>query len=70
MGVYTYAEAKAQLDLWIAASAAVANNQSYTMGNRSLTRADLGEIREMIVHWETRVAAAQRPARRGVRYAG
>lgn len=64
----TLAAAEAQLTLWIEASAAVAGSQSYTIGNRSLTRADLGEIREMIEFWETRVARLDPTKRKPTRY--
>ena len=42
------ATAQAHLDAWLAASLAVANGQSYTIGNRSLTRADADTIRTQI----------------------
>jgi len=48
----TLAISEAQLDLWVAASTAVAANQSYTIGDRALTRADAKEVREMIVFWQ------------------
>ncbi len=40
--------AKTHLDAWLAADLAVANGQSYTIGNRSLTRADADTIRTQI----------------------
>jgi len=48
-------EAREQLDAWLAASKAVASNQSYSINGRSLTRADAGEIQSQIEFWEKRV---------------
>jgi len=45
--------ARHHLELWLEAEAAVAAAQSYTIGSRSLTRADLGEIRRQISYWES-----------------
>ncbi len=42
------ATAQAHLDAWLAADLAVANGQSYTIGNRSLTRADAETIRTQV----------------------
>lgn len=52
----TLAVAQAQLELWIEASQLVSRGQSYTIGNRSLTRADLSDILDMIEFWEDEVA--------------
>lgn len=55
----TLADAQAQLDAWVAASAAVAKGQSYRIAvngsDRQLTRTDAKTIREMIEYWERRV---------------
>jgi hypothetical protein len=45
------ATAQAHLDQWIAADLAVATGQSYTIGGRSLTRANAAEIRKNIDYW-------------------
>ena len=50
----TLADAQAQLTAWVAASAAVANSQSYKIGQRSLTYADASEIRKMIDYWRNK----------------
>ena len=55
MAGITLAQAEAQLALWLAADAAVASGQSYTIGGRSLTRANAREIRENIDFWDARV---------------
>ncbi|WP_439685095.1 Primosomal replication protein PriB/PriC domain protein [Cupriavidus oxalaticus] len=60
----TAEQAQAQLDLWVAASAAVAKSQSYTIGGRSLTRVDAAEIRAQIDYWEGKLRTARRGGRR------
>lgn len=55
MAGITLAQAEAQLSSWLSASTAVASGQSYTIGDRSLTRANAREIQEMIQFWETKV---------------
>lgn len=49
--VITAAQAKTQFDLWLAADAALAVGKSYTIGNRQLTRADVGEVRDQLAYW-------------------
>ena len=44
--------AEAQLSNWLAANEAVALNQSYSINNRSLTRADAGTIQSQIDYWD------------------
>lgn len=67
MAGITLAQAEAQLSSWLAASTAVASNQSYTINNRSLTRANATEIREQINFWNNMV---QRLDRGGIRVRG
>ncbi len=55
MAGITAAQAQAKLDGWMAAEDAVMGGQSYSMGSRQLTRADLGQIRESIQYWESKV---------------
>ena len=55
MAGITLAQAEAQLSLWLAASTAVASGQSYSIGDRSLTRADAKEIRESLNFWDGKV---------------
>ena len=63
----TLAQAESQLALWVAASSAVATGQSYTIGNRSLTRANAKEIRENIVFWNKQVKRLTRGGSPGQR---
>jgi hypothetical protein len=49
--------AKDALAAWIKADLSVAKGQSYSMNGRSLTLANIREIREQIHYWERRVIA-------------
>lgn len=46
--------AQTHLDAWLAADLAVSKGQSYSIGNRSLNKADAEHIRNQIDYW-TRV---------------
>lgn len=59
MAWITLEEAKKNLQLWLEASQAVAAGQSYTIGTRSLTRASLRQIMDMIAYWRKEVAALE-----------
>lgn len=56
MAGITIETAKKHLDMWLDAEAAVATGQSYSIGSRSLTRANLSEIRNTITYWNNKVA--------------
>lgn len=47
--------AEKHLEAWLEAELAVTSSQSYTIGSRSLTRANLSEIRKMIEYWTREV---------------
>jgi len=49
------------LNAWIKADLAVAKGQSYSMNGRSITLANIREIREQITYWERKVAAFSNP---------
>lgn len=57
MTMITLHTAKSALTNWLAADMAVAKGQSYSMNGRSLTLADIKEIRTQILYWERKVAA-------------
>ena len=59
--------AQKHLNAWLEAELQVTTNQSYTIGSRSLTRADLSDIREQIVFWEGKVAQLKNQQQRGGR---
>lgn len=52
MAGITLAHAEAQLSTWLAADAAVATKQSYSIAGRSLTLVDAQEIRKNIDYWQ------------------
>ena len=49
-------EARTTLRMWLEAERAVATGQSYRIGTRSLTRANLADIRESIQFWRREIA--------------
>ena len=59
--------ARKHLEAWLAAELEVTTHQSYTIGSRSLTKADLGEIREQIKFWNDEVARLENIEKRGGR---
>lgn len=50
---------KEKLKMWLDAESAVATGQSYSIGSRSLTRANLNDIREQIKYWCNQIAAIE-----------
>lgn len=75
MAGITLAQAEAKLSTWLAAEEKCAAKQSYTIsssgGSRTLTFADLSDIREQIDYWQGHVTRLSRAStgRRGPRYA-
>lgn len=59
MAGITLAQAEAQLAAWLEASIAVSKGQSYSVGGRSVTRADLPAISAQIDKWERKVQQLQ-----------
>lgn len=55
MAGITLVAAQAHLDAWLAADLAVASGQSYTIGSRTLHRANSREIRENVDRWRREV---------------
>lgn len=57
MAGITLAQAQAKLDMWMAAEDSLATSQSYEMSDgtssRKLTRANLEEVRESIIYWDS-----------------
>lgn len=64
MAAITLETAKRHLDMWLEAETQVAINQSYTIGGKSFTRANLGEIRKQIEYWGNKVAELQNLAKK------
>ena len=59
--------AKKHLDAWLTAELEVTTHQSYTIGSRSLTKANLSEIRQQIKSWRNQVARLENIEKRGGR---
>jgi uncharacterized small protein (DUF1192 family) len=48
---WTLDEVKQKLDDWLAAESALATSKSYTIDGRTLTRANMTEIKDRIAFW-------------------
>lgn len=55
MASITLEQAREHLDAWLKAELKVTSSQSYTLGGRTLTRANLSEIRKQIDYWRNMV---------------
>lgn len=64
MAAITLETAKKHLEMWLEAESEVAINQSYTIGGKTFTRANLGEIRKQIEYWSNKVQALENIAKR------
>lgn len=60
-------QAQAHLDEWLAADLAVSKGQAYSIGGRSLSRADAATIRSNIEFWDRQV---KRLSRGGIKVFG
>lgn len=59
MAGITLKQAQCHLDAWLKAELEISTSQSYKIGTRSLTRADLKEVREQIKFWQNKVTALE-----------
>jgi len=67
---WTLQQAQEHLADWLQADTACSNSQSYTIGNRTLTRSHLAEIAKRIVFWRAecdRLANGRGPGARVIR---
>ncbi len=64
MSGLTLERAQKHLDAWLEAELAVTTGQSYKIGDRSINRADLPEIRQSIKYWRREVVRLQKKPRR------
>lgn len=55
MAGITLETAQKHLEAWLEAEMQVTNAQSYTIGSRTLTKANLTEIRNAIEYWQQKV---------------
>lgn len=67
MAGITLETAKKHLDAWLEAEMTVTTGQSYTIGSRTLTRANLTEIRNAIDYWNGKVNQMENVERTGGR---
>lgn len=63
MAAVTLEQAKEMLASWLEAEKAVMSNQSYSIGSRSITRANLSEIRKSIQYWSKIIDLKERKKR-------
>lgn len=59
MAVFSKELCQTKLKTWLDAEEAVATGQSYQIGTRMLTRADLKQIREQMEYWAGKLAKAE-----------
>ena len=67
MAVFEKSLCQKKLTLWLEAEEAVAAGQSYQIGSRSLTRADLKAIREQMEYWAGKLSEAEAEEKSGGR---
>ncbi len=58
----TLKRAKTHLEAWLDAELAISTAQSYSMGSRTLTRANLPEVRKQIDYWRNQVSQLEMQA--------
>ncbi len=64
MAVFSKKICEEKLKTWLAAEQAIATGQSYQLGSRMLTRADLKSVREEMEYWAKNLAAAENEEKR------
>lgn len=67
MAVFSKELCKRKLDIWLAAEERVATGQSYQIGTKMLTRADLKAIRAEMEYWAAKLAEAEAEEKAGGR---
>lgn len=67
MAVFSKELCEKKLKTWLAAEESIATGQSYQIGNRMLTRADLKQVREEMEYWAGKLAEAEKEERTGGR---
>ncbi|WP_100406663.1 DUF6148 family protein [Bacillus solitudinis] len=66
MTVINLERAHKHLEAWLEAELAVSTGQSYSIGTRSLTRANISEIRKQVTYWRSEISRLQGRGRRKV----
>jgi hypothetical protein len=67
MAGITLQQAQKHLSAWLKAELEITTSQSYKIGTRMLTRADLKEVRNQIKFWMDKVAELENVSKRGGR---
>lgn len=67
MAIFSKKLCEQKLNTWLAAEEAIATGQSYQMGTRMLTRANLKQVREEMEYWAGKLAEAEAAEQRGDR---
>lgn len=66
MSDITLERAKKHLEAWLDAELAVSTGQSYRIGTRQITRADIEDIRKQIAYWQRKIKILQGKSSRKV----
>lgn len=67
MAVFSKELCQKKLNTWMKAEEAIATGQSYQIGSRMLTRADLKQVREEMEYWAGKLAEASVEEKHGGR---
>ena len=67
MAIFSKELCQQKLNTWLAAEEAVATGQSYQIGSRMLTRADLKQIQNEMEYWAEKLAQAEAEEKTGGR---
>ena len=67
MAIFSKEMCRQKLNTWLAAEESVATGQSYQIGTRMLTRADLKQIREEMEYWAQKLSEAEAEEKNGGR---
>ena len=67
MAVFSKKLCEQKLNTWLAAEEAIATGQSYQIGTRMLTRANLKQVQGQMEYWAKRLAEAEAEEARGGR---
>lgn len=67
MAIFSKELCKRKVETWLAAEEAIATGQSYQLGTRMLTRANLTAVRNELEYWAGKLAEAEAAEQRGGR---
>lgn len=67
MALYSKELCEKRVKLWLKAEEAVATGQSYQIGSRRLTRADLPSVRQELEYWAGKLQEAENEKKSGGR---